>query len=382
MADPDAPHAEIEIDVRQAVLADRERIARFLAEAYGERARFKFPARWEWQFASNPFWHHSGLPIWIALEKETQRVVGQSCAMVEPLTIGGRLYELGWGVDFYVLPEYRQCGIGSRLQGANKEANEVFMSVAMSNTTRRIKDRLGMIPLAPVALYHKILRRRRPSWKVVLRPATAWIRTPSAASLARRAEAPAPPTPAVRRELLKGTPWYTTGIDLEPVDVFSAEVDDLVDEVCSQFVAIVPRDSQFLNWKYVTQPLVQYERFVARKGGAVRGYVVVRRAQAPEPDHGIIADVCVHPEDTAVVDALFAFALRRLSEQRVAYVTAASTVSSYQRALEAIGFVEVAQQTPMFHCAGELPQLAELQMPGGLFIGKSDHDWDQYPLAV
>ena len=128
--------------VRQASLEDESAIARFLTEAYGERAQFKYPARWKWQFRDNPFLSEfPGLPIWIAVRND--RVVGQTCAQIEPLRVGDRETLVGWSVDTVVLPEFRGLGLGKQLQKANQDSHPVFMSLSMSSANRGIKESLG-----------------------------------------------------------------------------------------------------------------------------------------------------------------------------------------------------------------------------------------------
>ena len=58
------------VKIRQATLEDRERIMRFLQIAYKDNAQYKFPERWNWEFAHNPFWDGADLPVWIAEANE------------------------------------------------------------------------------------------------------------------------------------------------------------------------------------------------------------------------------------------------------------------------------------------------------------------------
>ncbi|HNB55270.1 MAG TPA: GNAT family N-acetyltransferase, partial [Anaerolineales bacterium] len=150
-----------EILVRQATLADKTALFDFLRQAYPERSQYKFPERWEWEFEKNPFargtlFVRGRLPIWIALDGV--RVVGQSCALVEPLVVHGQETRVGWGVDFFVLPEYRGQGLGTRLQQANDTSHEIFMSLSMAAAASRIKANIGLQPLPPVPLLMKIVR--------------------------------------------------------------------------------------------------------------------------------------------------------------------------------------------------------------------------------
>ena len=74
------------ITIRRATLEDKPAIFAFLEKAYGDKARYKYPERWEWQFEKNPYKPNDELPVFIAVTEDGQ-VVGQSAAMYEPLKI-------------------------------------------------------------------------------------------------------------------------------------------------------------------------------------------------------------------------------------------------------------------------------------------------------
>ena len=129
------------VNVRRATIEDQNAIFEFIKMAYVGRWQYKIPERWQWEFIDNPFLFDDGLPIWIAVEEDGS-VVGQTCALVEPIKIGEEVHKVGWSVDTFLLPEYRGQGIGFQLQKANDQANEIFMSLSMSKANRRIKSGL------------------------------------------------------------------------------------------------------------------------------------------------------------------------------------------------------------------------------------------------
>ena len=66
-------------------------------------------------------------------------------------------------VDTVVLPAYQGQGLGRRLQEANQDSHDVFMSLKMSERNARIKTKLGGFALPPVSLMKLRLRSDRPS---------------------------------------------------------------------------------------------------------------------------------------------------------------------------------------------------------------------------
>jgi GNAT superfamily N-acetyltransferase len=352
-----------EILVRQATLCEKPALFEFLRHAYPDRWQYKFPARWEWEYENNPF-VQGAPPIWIALAGD--RIIGQSGALVEPLVIHGQDTRVGWGVDFFVLPEFRGQGLGTRLQQANNAGNEVFMSLSMAASAARIKTAIGLQPLPPVPVFMKIVKHDPES---VLTTLAARTHLPEGilrvtglprlgaslltARTARRARNIPPPVPGA----------------LTPLAQFGPETDDLWARLSGKFTALIRRDAEYLNWKYVQQPHVQYERYMTE-----RGYVIFRRARPPERNAGLILDVFADPADEPTLRTLLSFASHRLTAQGVTYLQAASSVPAIQHILTGWDFKQTKTVTPMIRAGFPVPQT-------GWLLGKGDHDWDQFPLA-
>lgn len=358
-----------DLHIRQATLADKPAIFDFLRQAYPNRWQYKFPERWEWEFERNPFVRGS-LPVWIALDGD--RVIGQSCALVEPLVIYGQEHRVGWGVDFFVLPAYRGQGVGTRLQQANNAGNEIFMSLSMAAAAARIKSNIGLQPLPPVPVFTKIVRHDPESVVKTLAVRTKWPeRVIRAAGLHRlgasllTARAARKDRGARREQDFSLSPT----VELTPVERFGPETDDLWHRVSGKFSALIRRDAEYLNWKYVQQPHVQYERFVGE-----RGYIIFRRARPPERNAGLILDVFAEPPDEATQRALLGFAIQRLKAHGVTYIQTASSVPTVQQILTARAFKQTKSVTSLIRAEVPVPHT-------GWLLGKGDHDWDQFPLA-
>jgi GNAT superfamily N-acetyltransferase len=375
------------ITVRQATLADRPAIFDFIRQAYAGRWEYKIPKRWEWEYVDNPFLEKEELPIWIAVTEDGQ-VVGQTCAMVEPLKLGDEVFRMGWSVDTFLLPEYRGQGLGYRLQKANDEANPLFMSLSMSAANRRIKIKQGSIPLPPVTAYERPIRYRPDAVVVALQDRLAGLaenRRQRAAHWFQRS--------GLQHGLAAWMTWRTVQADrnrfagVDPnikvvkIDSFGEGSNALWQSVSPHFQAGIVRDHTYLNWKYVHQPHADYIRLAAHQNGRMCGHLILRRARPPEPEVGIFADIFADPDDSATLLALSAAGIRHLHQAGVAYLTAATSVPAYQKALRAMGFRKTKDVIPTIHYR-PLPGAADLE-PASLnwLLGRGDHDWDQYPNA-
>ncbi len=101
----------------------------------------------------------------------------------------------------------------------------------------------------------------------------------------------------------------------------------------------------------------------------------------PEPNLGILADLFASPNDEQAITALLTHAVRFFKQAKVKDVLAASSVPAYQVVFEKLGFHQIGEAVPMFHCHIPGFQYADVLGPGRWLLGKADHDWDQYPLA-
>ena len=145
------------IMIRRATLEDKPEIFKFIQNAYTNIWQYRIPDRWEWEFLKNPHLGNKDLPIFIAVDSDG-KVVGQSCALIEEAKIGSEIYKIGWGVDAFVLPEFRGQGIGMQLQKANDEAQAIFMSLSMAKSVRKMKIRLGSTPIDPIPVFRRYQR--------------------------------------------------------------------------------------------------------------------------------------------------------------------------------------------------------------------------------
>jgi len=169
------------------------------------------------------------------------------------------------------------------------------------------------------------------------------------------------------------------GLTIEKFERFGDEIDRLWDQLAPCFPAIVQRDAVYLNWKFVEQPHMQYEKFVVRQAGVVRGYVITRKGIPPEPNVGVIADVFAAPDDDRVLHALLVHATKHLRRAGVKTIIAASSLPSYVAHFLRLRFKETRRMIPIFRCKTATGRNL-VNCPRGWFLSMGDHDWDQYPL--
>ncbi len=377
IASPGLKTGDLDVTVTQATIEDQERIGRFLRVAYGDRAQYKFPKRWFWEFVDNPYRSDKRLPIWLA--EADGRIVGQTCEMVIPFKLGDRIYPAAWGVDYIVLPEYRRRGIGRLLQQAQAEYHDIFMALTMSPISRRVLVDMGFEEANPAIELHKTIRMSPEQARKIVGSRLGAGNVLSAACRARWSAMAL--TTAFNgfmrlRDLLRTRATIRT-IAVQRIERFGDESDKLWARLARRFPVIVKRDAAYLNWKFTDQPHVDYDKFVARRKQTVCGYVITRTGTPPEARVGIIADLFAAPDDDVVIRHLLVHAVEHLRHKGVTGIIAASSVHEYIAHFLKHGFRRTRDVVPVFRSRTVDP------MPNiGWFMGMGDHDWDQYPMIT
>jgi hypothetical protein len=109
--------------------------------------------------------------------------------------------------------------------------------------------------------------------------------------------------------------------------------------------------------------------------------MVLRSGKPPEKNFGMISDILVDPSDDRAISALLSHAVNHFRKEKRTAIIAATTVPEYQRGLRKLGFGQTGEAHPVIHARVNSPAVDIALEPGRWFLGNSDHDWDQYPLA-
>jgi len=371
------------IMIKRATLEDKPEIYRFIQKAYIIIWQYRIPDRWEWEFLKNPHLGNADLPIFIAVDSDG-KVVGQSCAMIEKVKIGSEIYKLGWGVDAFVLPEYRGQGIGMQLQIANDEAQVIFMSLSMAKAVRRMKVRLGSTPIDPIPVYRRYQRfssdvfRNTGAKNIVqdqlFRKCRLIIRLIKILATRFYLIIRNFLSDILNRHLFQKT---VQSLVLTEVELFPDDIDQLWEKLNPKFYAIIKRDKIHLNWKYVDQPNMDYLKVIARKEGKICGYMILRNGRYPERKFGMLSDIFVDPEDNQTIRYFLNYAMDHFRKEKVTEIIAATTIQQYQQFLKKFGFIKTGEEFPVIHSIVDGLKVE----PDKWFLGNSDHDWDQYPIT-
>ena len=359
VASPHHPAPSGQVSIHRLSSSEWPLLSSFLDEAYGERAEFKHPHRWRWQFGDNPFRENSESdlwPVWVA--RDGDRIVGQTAAQIEPLHGVPGCPRLAWSVDTIVLPDYRRCGIGRRLQQASQEAHQAFASMSMSAANRRIKQRLGGQQLGellewslgdPAAQQTPISRLRR-----TCRHAFDRMRL---------------------NQATRESTTHRSSLRCVPLERLDESIDAIWTDRKSDYDWGINRDSQFLNWKYMDQPHVTHRAWRLERDRGHIGWIVIRLAGPGEPKRGLVADLVVPSHDPSLRVAVLVELVELCRQAGLTCIRVGSSSATEAAALKSTGFRLRRRYQPIWHLAGQDPH-----PPRHPLFSLGDHDLGQYPL--
>lgn len=373
----------IAVEVRQGRVSDRDAIATFLERAYRRRARYKGPARWTWQFVSNPYAHQpEGLvPVWIARDGDS--VVGQIAVQEALLQVQEETVGAGWILDVMILPSHRGGGIGHRLYEAVARDESVLVTLTMADATRRMAERLGSITLDHVHQLTRLVRLDSETIRRYLMVRTAthrWgrfgVRVACGVGQFHRL-LPLIVNPVLRaRDRIESSHGVSESTRIVEVNRFGDDLDDLWERTRFDYPVIFPRDARFLNWRFVDSPQPRYRCFIAEREGRTVGYVVLRHPEAVELAEGHIVDLYAGRHDQRALEDLVRHSLAFFGN-RVAALDSATSVPEIEAVFRRHGFFKTRTHRPTCVCQDDELRRRLSELEGGWFFSKGDHDWDQ-----
>ena len=142
--------------MRRAKFFEQDKIKEFYKKAYPDDYAIRSSEQWNWQYKKNPF-ANGGLGIWLAVDEDTGKIVGHTGVIFEKIRIGPEKYQVGWGIDLIVLPEYRGKRIAVNLQKKMMQDVDFYFNISMSETTRIVSAKLGAFETREVQQWIKPL---------------------------------------------------------------------------------------------------------------------------------------------------------------------------------------------------------------------------------
>jgi len=372
----------LKLKTQQATARDCNNLYLFYKEIWHEGFHYKYPARFEWITKYNPeLVSFKGIPIWIAILDD--KIVGHTSAMFVQTKIFDQIYTSGMSIDTFVLPRARNLGVGTKLQKLNQDNHELFMSFRMSLINYTIKKKIGGTDgpeITDCAFIHNIKNFDTVSnvFKK-LESKIPFLRRKSLQKIKAKLKIENTSQTILNsifsRDLQKIT---NKKLIFSKIDKFDSIADEIWKQCRAQYEFAVERTSNYLNWKYVNQPGINYCNYLIQECKTNVGILVIRKSRHPEPDVGIIAELFFIDNKYEWIYESICYAVNELVSQNAGVIYYATAEKTHLKLLKKIGFKIIGSNYPVIHSKTinniDFKKLSAL-------ISRGDHDWDRYPSA-
>lgn len=214
-------------------LGIEERYKELLKGFYKERFETKWE-RYQWYLKTG------NLNVLVA--EDEGKLIGQSCAVRCNLSICNSVYEIAWGVDSFVLAEYRGKGIGKTLQKKLHTDFEGFSSTSYSSANGHIKKKCGAHAITTARFYYY--------------PVSSFFSLYLSLGCFKLLNKKLP----ILRIPRLYDPFFTKKAEITLLRKWDEEHIDFINKVLkSRYDLYVNRDIIYMNWKYEENPSVNYD---------------------------------------------------------------------------------------------------------------------------
>jgi len=166
------------------------------------------------------------------------------------------------------------------------------------------------------------------------------------------------------------------GLTISQVSSFDERVNEFWDTVSDQYQIMVVRNKDYLNWRYVAIPGVNYQIYLAEKMGQICGYLVLRCVEQEQVKRSVIFDALAQSVETA--EYLVSKVLERCRQEEVDIVSCSMIASkAYLKVFRKNGFIYVPFVKGMRFCAYSSSSCVSkefLKNPENWFVQRGDSD--------
>jgi hypothetical protein len=361
--------------------ADRDVVFQLIRAAYRSDTAERLIRQWDWKFDSNPFnaaaeqyrqtykheylgrlsrimtakeleayrrnWdgksetlaaEHEDDPYVLLLKDETGAAFEMLCSLPQRVTIEGKRHCAAVGCDWALLPKYRKRGlslpIGIRMRTenplnfgwANATAEGIMrkklpLTQAGSQVEAAATDHRRLVPMVrPLDLAH-LIRGDSASRLVRIAAAALVVGTRPITKVLSRSSLP--------------------NVTINQIESFDDRFDRLWDRCCRDYGVVAVRDSEYLNWRFISRPDALYTVLAASRGRDLIGYIVCRVANIDGAAWGYIVDYLVEDRSMRLFSMLLQHAVSYFAETDVKGIVCSVATAPFRSALVRHGFYPV-----------------------------------------
>jgi GNAT superfamily N-acetyltransferase len=312
----------MEVVIKELNLKDKEKIYPLYAEAFGEKKLEIWKKRWNWEFINSPRTDISPSRMWIA-QNSTGRILGFIASFPMLLKVGNREILTSSSGDLLVSKEGRGKGIAQLLVKKYIESADILATdgFGYQPITGHIYRKLGFKPVEiepvnvrPIELTD-ILRFLITSG----RSPNIYLNRVLTGILLGASQVANLSLSILNRILI---PPKTEDISICEAKNVGPEFDSLWNEISYAFPVCCVRDSKFVKWRFIEDPVNRHTLILAwEQNRKLLGYLAFCFSRKDNMLVGNIMDIFCHPASKVVIDQLMCSALEKMVKGGAAIIS-------------------------------------------------------------
>lgn len=293
----------LEINSRFADVTDEKNLQIFYDSAYGKNHILNNPIHHNWQFKDNPNNKFNKKTI-VICEKNSEICSHMGLFPVE-LKFFDSIKKATWHISFFTLEKYRGCGFGSAITDFSSKFFDFTMVLSGSDGTKKIYENQGGKDFGDLNRYVGILEKNR---------LENYIENSISFD-----------------ELTIQKSHFV----FERVNDLDSSYETFWKNVQKRFPITTNRTIDYLRWRYLQHPLIQYHFMILRDEQKILGYAVLRFEDNNDKLKAVrIVDMITFEEhEITLLSSIIEY-----SKSQVDFIDFFCTGSFFSKSLQELGF--------------------------------------------
>jgi hypothetical protein len=317
----------------------------FFVKAYGKQTPFRSKTflKWYFKLPRTPQWEKQ--TTWIALDNSGSVVSHYGCLAYD-LIMKGKQLSIMWGVNAFTLPDWRGKGINSEIVEQLTNVNEINGVIGFTKATADYYQNSGYNIFSFERFKRYIYVLSEAKTKKVVRFIEQDVELFNELSLTKQEPEIYVDTNSIIKICRDNLRRYKLSLD------YTKKVTTL-------------RDHEYLMWRFMGNPFVNYQLFACMKDNSVQALVVCRFEQLKPLPYKACRIVDLYGSE-AGVRQLITYIKSRAKEMGCIYIDFSKAGNSYENILRKCGFISLENE----NCA-LLPQISSPigQRPNNEYFG-------------
>ncbi len=306
---------------------------------YGEVDSFK--QRWKWQYLDHPQTKN----IKMIVAEDGEKLVGTRSLFPQQIMLQGSKIQGVVSSDTMVHPDYRRRGIMDEIVNRSLDVAPVAYAKGVNPGMYTLLMKRGYKPIRPNTFMRSIVSIS----KMVLARFDLYKRVPVFEKL-----------------------HFDPTSEFQYAESFGPEFDTFWRRIAPSYFGIWVKNSDYMNWRYVNQPYIDYHAFYHKRNGEIVSVVLLRQKSLS----GYIADIIWDPQVPTEPQASIEFAKKYMGDMGFKDIYAWATQETLRKCLRKFSFRRL--ESRLNFCVHAAPDLVGMLSQGKDFHvvhGDGDNDF-------